>query len=421
MTQQIAEHYDGTVNSLNQKLATPETSPYIGGLLFPDQLADELYVGNGYAANIIDRLPEEATRRGWKVAVKDTKEADPFADPMDTLGVVSLFSRADKMARKDGAASLLMITSGDTALNTELVPTQVTKIERLLLIEKRSLQPGIVVGDINSPLYGQPADYGLIPVGATGAAAGMTRIHPSRLLMFTGVWLPPTLRQLNAGWPASILGRVYEKIIDLTETDRAIRQIIKRFSQAIYSGEGLTGQLVGANGQKVQEHIETLRQSLDNGSLLALDKDREALTYLTASVAGLADLYDRKAQALAAVANMPVTLLLSQSPGGLSTDDASGRTYWYDKTRNHQTTDYKPLLERLVRVLACSKKGPTKGIEPEEWSIQFAPLEEASEEKRAGVFKTKVEAFKGLWELNAITEEQISKAFTDPNSGAVVY
>ena len=55
----------------------------------------------------------------------------------------------------------------------------------------------------------------------------------------------------------------------------------------------------------------------------------------------------------------------------------------YVDTVNH----LKPVLEKLTRYIMLSKDGPFSGIEPDNWSIQFVPLWQNTEEQEANIRK----------------------------------
>jgi hypothetical protein len=113
---------------------------------------------------------------------------------------------------------------------------------------------------------------------------------------------------------------------------------------------------------------------------ILLDADDEDVMRLGASVAGLGDLLDRAAGRLAAKLGWPVTLLMGQAPSGLSTDDKSGRANFLDSVKaEYQGSAQAPgpallALRRIYGLMMRSADGPTGGIEPEGWRVEFNPL-----------------------------------------------
>jgi phage-related protein (TIGR01555 family) len=194
------------------------------------------------------------------------------------------------------------------------------------------------------------------------------------------VWLPRRMRQ--GGWHDTVLRRAYHQALGMAEVDRTIRAILYSFSQIVLKSADLA-QMAASNPERLYERLALLRAGMDAYGIASTDMEAEELVALQRSVAGLADLYDRAAQALCATARMPLVKLFGTTPSGLSTDDAAGTRNWNGEVSDHQTGAYRPLLERLVRYLALSAEGPTGGREPEEWSIEFAPIDEPTEKEQA--------------------------------------
>jgi hypothetical protein len=71
---------------------------------------------------------------------------------------------------------------------------------------------------------------------------------------------------------------------------------------------------------------------------------------------------------------MPVTRLMGQAPAGLNASGETDTVWWYDHLEGLQSEVIEDPITDLVRFIFLAKEGPTKGIEPENWSIRFRPL-----------------------------------------------
>jgi hypothetical protein len=109
------------------------------------------------------------------------------------------------------------------------------------------------------------------------------------------------------------------------------------------------------------------------------------------AVAGAADILQQFALRLAAAADMPVTLLMGQSPSGLGATGDSDIRFFYDRIAARQKRSLLPQLKRLHYLIMKSKQGPCEGVEPEQWSIVFNPLYQMSELDQATMRKTVAE------------------------------
>jgi len=55
-----------------------------------------------------------------------------------------------------------------------------------------------------------------------------------------------------------------------------------------------------------------------------------------------------------------------------------------------------------VHYLALSKKGPTGGVEPEQWSVRFRPLLEPTEAELVEIRKQQSETDKAYFEMQVL-------------------
>jgi hypothetical protein len=93
----------------------------------------------------------------------------------------------------------------------------------------------------------------------------------------------------------------------------------------------------------------------------------------------LADLMDRFATRVAAVAEIPLTLMYGQAPGGLNaTGEADTRGY-YDRVKVRQTLDIEPNMTILDECIIAS----ALGNRPEEIHYNWRPLWQVSEKEIA--------------------------------------
>ncbi len=102
----------------------------------------------------------------------------------------------------------------------------------------------------------------------------------------------------------------------------------------------------------------------------------------TTNVAGLPELADRISSRLAAAANMPLTLMMGQSPKGLGNEGDSDLEWWYNQIGGMQVEDTEK-VERLCELVMLSKDGPTGGQVIQDYSIEWRPLFQPTDESTA--------------------------------------
>jgi phage-related protein (TIGR01555 family) len=379
---------------------------------------DDLYRANTYAQRLCDAMPDEATRRGFEVTYgeqdEDEKEqGDPIGDELWRLGFREQLNHAGKLARKDGLAALYIGVNDGQDVQKAVDEERIQRVTHLTLVERDQLQPYTWQNDFTKPGFGEPEVYQITPYSSggatTGAQGGTAYVHRSRLLLLGGKWLPPRLQAENNSSHDSVLQRCWRLVQDFRRTEGDIGVLLRSYSHGVYKLPQLASLLSTGNNAKVIERVQLVnlcRQILG----LAVIGEGEEISYVTRSVAGLADLYDRLAQGLSAAAEMPLTLLFGHAPSGLSTDDSSGRTYWYARVASYQQNELQPHIEYIGHLCALAKQGPCKGREPERWEVAWRPLTEPTEAELVEMRNKQAATDKTYWEMEVLSAKEIRQS-----------
>ena len=388
-------------------------------VMWTESTAGDFYRANGYAANIVDMMVNDSLRKGYEVTVSETEDdgdggtdAHPFDDDLKRLGLSEKLSQCDKMARLAGTAAIYVGTLGGGAPSQRLNPAGLRKVTHLTVVEGWFLDPEKWQSNFLLPGYGEPETYMIQPQSAGGSASVRTEVHRSRLIIMDGRWLPWRLRQENPHYMGdSLLQLAWRSIQDLSRADQDIGVILRSFSQGVLKISGLQQLFAGGNCEAVRDRLALTNAGLSSLGMTVLDSEGgEDLTYATRTVAGLSDLYDRLVQRLASVARMPVSKLMGQGPGGLSTDDAAGTRSWDDQVQAHQSDDLQLPVERIVTLLAESSKGPTDGsLVP--FHVSWRPLRQPTEKETAEVRKMQAETDNIYWGMgDVLTSSEIRES-----------
>jgi len=379
---------------------------------------DNFYRANGYAANIVDMLANDATRKGFDVTVSETEDDDegeadshPFDEDLKRLGLNQALNHADKLARKDGSSAIYVVTEGGGDPSQALNLGTLRRVLSLTIIEGWYFTPRTWQTNFHLPGFGLPLTYDIQPQVAGGGSTSMETVHASRLLVFDGRWMPARIRDANPRHMAdSVLQVSWRRIQDLSRADQDIGIIMRSMSQGVLKIAGLAQLFASGNCEAVSQRLALTNAGLSSLGLTVLDaENNEDLSYATRTVAGLSDLYDRTVQSVAAVARMPVTKLAGTSPGGLSTDDASGSRSWDDQVGSHQTDDLQPHVERVVDLLSASSAGPTNGQEIES-TVSWRPLRQMTEAELADIRAKQAATDKTEWEMGVLTDAEIRES-----------
>ena len=114
-----------------------------------------------------------------------------------------------------------------------------------------------------------------------------------------------------------------------------------------------------------------------------LDTNVQDAVRMDVKAQGWSDIYDRIAQMFAAEAEMPVTKLYGQAPGGLSTDDASAWRNWSKTVSTYQRNELSRVYLQILSMVLGSSMGPSGGKVPDNLGVKFEPYEVPSQKEDA--------------------------------------
>lgn len=427
----IADRLDGMINLLTELGSSKDRTSLRNNRSFKDDTIDQhslstQYVDNDYAALAVDILPDEATKNGFecKLIDEDGQESKPFDKANKELDSINKLAQADKWARLYGGGAVILGINDGQEFDQPLDFKRIKSLDWLMVVTRHELTRGQLERDPKAWWgYAKPASYTLqqegmeglrSPDGATNQIQSGTVIHASRMIRFYGYDIPPEMLGEYDYWGGSVLQRAMPKIINLTMSERAIGNIVQTFTQQIFKKKNLGGIARSKNGKKEMTElfsIMALAQSMLG--MMIVDEGEEFIKSST-SVSGLPDLYDRLAQAFAGTIKAPITKVFGQSPGGLSTDDASGRKNWNANVAMHQHKYYVPGLYLICQILAASM--PEINESECEIVITPNPLDEPTEQERAETFKALSEAHVTLIDRGVQRAEELRQSI-EQNKG----
>jgi len=372
-----------------------------------------LWTFNGYANHAVRTLPEEATRRAWKV-VDSTSSVDIMADEDERLDVVNRFCEAATWGELYGGAILLIVVDEDCPpgvsasqlLLQPLRPENVRRVRALQVFDAQRAKPhGMPDSDPRSPNYQRPLLWSVTP--ASGGA--MLVVHWSRVLYFGGTPVPPSQRATTFYMDHSVLQVGWDPIRDKTSIDQAGAHTAQTLSQDVITVADLKDVTTGPQASALTVRMKLLAIYKSMLNLVVLG---EKETYQTTGrpLTGYADLNSNAKESLAAVQGEPLTRLFGEAPGGLNTDGENQRGIWAQRVSGYQNRKFRPLLRRLYRLIFRSSEGPTGGVEPAKWRIEFLPLDELTAQGVANLRKTHAETDAILVQAQILPADHIARS-----------
>ena len=387
--------------------------------------AEDMWRGSSIGARIVETRPKAMLRGGFKVQISDLEKADAkeeeietTLDPvgpegegrgdsvsaglpgeetqelaevgenlqatLDDLQAESHFLEALNFERAYGGAAILLgARDGEADLSKPLNLKKLKRIEFLYVLRPRECWPMKWNTNPLSAGYGHPVIYRIQRETMGAVPTAPFDCHASRLIRFDGVKVSRRQQAEHRGWGDNIFTRVNEDLRDFELSHGALAVLMQDIAQAVYSMEGLADAMSSEEGQKLMvARAKAVAMAQSVCRALLIDKNEEWKREAT-PLAGVADVMDRITKKLAAAADMPVSLLMGESPAGLNATGDANIRWFYDDVAADRRLRLRPRVNRLVKLLFLCKEGPTEGTEPRRWSITFPPLWQATEEERS--------------------------------------
>jgi 2'-5' RNA ligase len=199
-------------------------------------------------------------------------------------------------------------------------------------------------------------------------------VHHSRVIRFDGAMTDDERKVANLGWSDSELQRVFSELQQFRGAYAATGALLQDSSQGVLKMKKLYENIVADKQDILKKRLELMELSRSVGRSIMIDMEEDYQRVESGVLAGVPLVVDKFMLLLAGAVPMPVTVLMGQSPAGMNATGESDITLWYDTVRDGTTNVLKPRAERLVRMLLLAKDGPTGGVEPKSWSVQFPSL-----------------------------------------------
>ncbi len=344
--------------------------------------AEAIYAGDFIAAKEVDTLPEDMVREGFKLIIpsmqeEDIRKIDEYLEY--NLCWKSKFKDGMSWGRLYGGAAILLGVDDGNTLDQPLDFKSIKTFDHTNLFHCWELRPAELQKDIAQPGYGLPLLYSVQPATTTGlrlvSSEFNKKIHASRLIRFDGCRLPRRMFESNQYWHDSILSKRKQALADYSHSFDSVAALMGVMAQAVFKVKNLHEIMAGEDGMELlQLRLDLLQmsRSVVNAMMIA---DEETFEMQTANVSGLPELLRKFEERVVSQSEYPHTILLGEGPaGGLGEQGKSELRDYYDGVSRKQETQLKPLLKYFIRAMFCDKNGPTKGIEPESWDLEFNPL-----------------------------------------------
>lgn len=347
-----------------------------------EQTLENLFHGDDLIARICQKPAQDMTREGIEIAGDaDAKVSTKLAE-LDALGK---FAEAITWARLFGGSLIIMNVNDGRAADQPLDPERANEIDDLLVVDRFDVTIAKLYGDRTQPMYGEPELFEIRTDTVVGnqatASIGAQRVHESRCLVFRGTTTSKRRMRENQGWPLGVVDRCHDIVRDFSAAYAGASLLLQDFSQATYKIKGLAAMLAADQDGQVLKRLQILEIARGIARAVVLDADGEEFERKATPTTGLPELLDRMASRLSAATDMPITILMGESPGGMNATGDSDHRNWYNQIKAEQETHMRKPLARLLRVVG--KVVAFTPPEGDEIAFTFRSLWQPSEKETA--------------------------------------
>lgn len=351
---------------------------FMGGMLLSQQELSNLYHGDDLAARMVDVVPDEMLREGFTVDLGDVGLNTAVADKLEGLGIDEKLANGIRWGRGFGEGAILIGADDGRRSMQPLIPERARDVNYLHVMDGRYYWPLSYYREAGHPKLGQPELFGVMPPGYSGQPSAV--VHETRLIRFGGSPTADQERETNQSRDYSVLQRAYEALRAFNTGWKSVELLLTDGHQSVFKMQGLA-EMIGSQGEALAaarlKVINLYRSVLRAIVVDAGDKESgvgaEDFSRNSVSFSDIPATLDKFMLRLAAAVQIPVTILMGQSPAGMNATGESDFRWFYDRIRSEQTRKLSPKIRRLIRVLLATKNWQPKK-QPAAITIKFPPL-----------------------------------------------
>lgn len=366
-------------------------------------LIRELLRSNALARRVVWQQVTQAWGAGldWQT----NGDAEAFKRERTRLRIRARIQEGRAWGRAFGGG-LVWVAVADGKHPSEPLTLPVGRVLFLRALDRHDLA-GVEINRNAQERDGEPEYYRL-----TNPTGGLLKIHHTRILRFEGERSDMHTRQLLDGWSDSVLQPVYESLRAIDMGGESLSSQLQGAVQTIYKIKGLHEALLSGDRGYVEDWIRNMEMFRGAYGAIGLDADEEDISYLSRPLKDSVEVYYALMHRVASAAGMPMTELFGMAPGGLSTDDQSGRRRWYDKIEAEERQgEQGEALDRLLEIIASQTHSPNPGFGTR-LSYTWPALEKPTPQEAAGVALDRAELHAryiglGVYTIDDIPDEDL--------------
>lgn len=393
-----------------------ETQNLLQATVYPMQrltqnygLLNSLYRNNWIVQNIIGTIPEDVTKRWFRL---NANLPPDYVEKFDRMQRVTKLRKSIvegmKWGRLYGGAVGLILIDGQDDLSEELDYDTIMpdSFQGLYIVDRwQGVSPSLeLIQDPSDPWFSYPMYYQIVDQ-SNGAI--LYKVHHTRVVRFIGRELPYFERIAEQWWGQSEIESIYEEIVKRDNVSNNIASLTFKANLSVYEMEGID-QLLALGGSELQKRFWNTLQAqsvLESNLGTRVINKGDTLHQLQYNFAGLKDVYELIQMDVAGAARTPVTKLFGRSPTGFQATGEADLQNYYDYLDEKRESDFRPIIEQLLPIMALSAWGEI----PDDLDFTFDSIRTMTEKEKSEIAQLKVNSILDAFTGGIMTQEAATK------------
>lgn len=361
---------------------------------------ENMYRTSWLAKKIVNVVADDMTR-AWRRHVFDDESGEMmFAVEQveKALFVRAKINEALRWARLYGGALIVIGVNGESpAAPLNLDTIRRGSLRWLHVLDRHRVSAsGVLTTDLDSPNFGKPEHYTV--------AESSVVVHHTRVLRFDGQPLPYFAWEKNERWGDSELQHLFDSLSNADTSTAAVASMLFEANVDVVKAEGLAD-LVSTRGgeEKLIKRFQTAAVLKSFNRMLLLD-GQESYEKKGNNFSGLDKVMQQFMQDVSGAADIPVTRLYGQVPGGLNASGDSEIRNYYDSIKAKQEAILCPQLDLLDEILIRSALGRM----PDDYRYELGSLWQMSDKEKSEIEKNRAERDAKYLDMGVISEGVIA-------------
>lgn len=348
---------DGWQNDVTGHGTTRDKTTY--GYVLPDRrLSDPelsaLYHYDDMAGRMVDVVPQEMLREGFGVETGEPGLNEVVKEKHRALNTRAHLQEGQRWGRCFGGGVTIVGCDDGLTADKPLRPELADDVDYLYTVDRRLVWP--LTYYRTGPKIGQVEKYMITSAGYEAEASAI--VHETRLIIHRGMPTAERERLYLSSWDLSVFQRAFNALRQFNTGWSSTEQLMADGSQAVYTIGGLQAIIASGGEDLLRERVRAMDMFRSVVRGIVLDADaKETFERKGASLEGWYQVLIQQQLRLAAAVEVPVTILMGQSPAGMNATGESDFRWFYDRIRSMQTNLLAPMIEHLTRLWLRTKRG----------------------------------------------------------------